>query len=77
MSKAILVLDMPDSCSDCPLHNYHFCNVTGEPIDEDIIPDHCLLKEAPEKELLWYENDNDDYWLGWNHCVDYILDEEN
>ena len=75
MSKAILILDeMPGSCCGCLLHNYHFCNVTNKPIDEDVRPDHCPLQEPPEYQLVWHEDSN--WELGYNWCLDDILEKE-
>lgn len=34
MSVIIKNYDMPDSCYECDLHNYHICNITGESIEE-------------------------------------------
>lgn len=58
MSKAILVIDMPDSCSKCPL----FCGFYSDmcckglnnrgidyPYPEDFKQDWCPLKPAPKK----------------------------
>jgi hypothetical protein len=74
MSKAILILDkMPSGCDECPLHNYHFCDVNGDPIDEDIRPSHCLLKEAPEHQLEWYDDESSNWERGYNACLDEIL----
>ena len=36
MSKAVLVLDMPEGCNDCVLNNCHFCDVTNENIESYI-----------------------------------------
>lgn len=33
-----------------------------------------ILEEiVPDKELLWHDDDRDDYNRGWNDCIDYIL----
>ena len=78
MSKAILVLDeMPSSCYECKLHNYHFCDANGESIDYDNRPSHCLLKELPKIREVF--NNCDDYLNGiddgWNSCLYEILGE--
>lgn len=58
MSKAILVMDMPESCCKCDLRvigSVNFCTgADGRTIDqmkiinEDIKPDWCPLKKLPE-----------------------------
>ena len=78
MSKAILVLDeMPGSCCSCPLHNYHFCNITDEPIDEDHRPNHCQLKSLPNKKETAFCNNMSQLcsFHGWNNCLSEILGE--
>ena len=53
--KAILVIDMPESCTSCLLGIYHkrwFCLKTLKDIeitDRYHIPDWCPLKPLPEK----------------------------
>lgn len=88
MSKAVLVLDMPEGCNDCVLNNYHFCDVTNENIESymyDIMevdkPDWCPLKELPHKRYhsaygVPIEMSEDKIW---NKCIDKIIgeDEEN
>lgn len=36
MSKAVLIIDMPEGCDDCILHDYHFCSVTGGCVEANI-----------------------------------------
>lgn len=88
MSKAVLVLDMPEGCNDCVLNNCHFCDVTNENIESymyDIMevdkPDWCPLKELPHKRYhsaygVPIEMSEDKIW---NECIDKIIgeDEEN
>ena len=87
MSKAILVMDMPDSCRTCDLRvigSVNFC--TGADcrkidqmkiINEDIKPDWCPLRELPEKSCTG----KSDYYQwgdwedGWNACIDDLLGE--
>ena len=79
MSKAILVLnEMPLSCYECPLHNYHFCDVNGDPIDYDVRPSHCMLKELPEKHEIDRSKCSDPFYefefeYGYNQCIDEII----
>lgn len=84
MSKAVLVLDMPEGCNDCVLNNYHFCDVTNENIESyiyDIMevdkPDWCPLKELPHKRYhsaygVPIEMSEDKIW---NECISKILGE--
>ena len=56
MSKAILVIDMPSSCIDCPLHYYDeprlWCGANERNMDTDDIenykPTWCPLREVAE-----------------------------
>lgn len=84
MSKAVLVLDMPEGCNDCVLNNCHFCDVTNENIESymyDIMevdkPDWCPLKELPHKRYhsaygVPIEMSEDKIW---NECISKILGE--
>ena len=79
MSKAVLVIDMPESCRDCSCFSNHYsdmcCKGAGNrtinyPFPVDFRQDWCPLKPLPEK-------DNGDYVLqysqgyqeGWNDCI--------
>jgi len=46
--------EMPNSCYDCDLNNYHFCNITGNLIeknwDDGTRADDCPLIEIKENE---------------------------
>lgn len=66
MALIITDMDVPANCYECELNNYHFCNVTGDEIENDwqdcTKPDDCPLKSADEmieeinnkiKELDW------------------------
>ena len=74
MSKAILVIDMPDSCDKCPLLLRHeeerCCWVEGRN-SFTIKPSWCPLKPAPELQDEWY--DDDDWIIGYNNCVHEIM----
>lgn len=84
MSKAVLVIDMPEGCNDCVLNNCHFCNVTNENIESymyDIMevdkPDWCPLKELPHRRYhstygVPIEMSEDKIW---NECISKILGE--
>ena len=36
-------------------------------------PDWCPLNPAPEHELLWHDDESDDWARGYNACLDEIL----
>lgn len=88
MNKAILVIDMPDSCRDCSLVYGNdisdWCLVMGH-FNGDVYghttnntkPNWCPLKELPEKmegynSIKWQWGEYED---GWNHCIDCLIDE--
>ncbi len=83
MSKAVLVIDMPDSCDKCPLFNSFYSDMScgglnnrgiNYPYPKDFKQDWCPLKPAPEKDeayhLLEYSAG---YKVGWNDCINAIL----
>lgn len=54
--------NVPGSCFDCDLHNYHFCDSTGNCIeqnmDDNTRADDCPLKELPSgkwKHISYYD----------------------
>jgi hypothetical protein len=54
MNKAILVMDMPDSCKNCMCYvlgaNNDFCHVTKLVISDNTTKaNHCPLKPSPER----------------------------
>ena len=57
MSKAVLIMDMPESCDTCELvkmiNDKMYCNFTDHCKDVndyiDFRPDWCSLRELPEK----------------------------
>ena len=54
MSKAILIIDMPECCKDCMCYTLgsknNFCEITRFAIfDNTTKPDYCPLKPVPEK----------------------------
>lgn len=93
MPKAVLVMDMPESCDMCdfaddtqpPRYGERtlYCNAPGIGYDAtDYIackPDWCPLMELPEKipELKsGYEDISTSIRrVGWNACLDEILEE--
>ena len=62
MDKAILVIDMPDCCGECPIHasyadsafsiREYWCTTIGEDVNPKTKPDWCPLKPLPEKDAL-------------------------
>ena len=85
MKKAILVIDMPNSCNECKIRfddEYsNWCpydnpepNGVWQYVEKGTKPDWCPLKEMPEK----LEGNNSikyqwgDYEDGWNHCLDLL-----
>ncbi len=85
MSKAILVIDMPETCTRCNLcyDNYgcsYFCSATGNEIKESImnqsVQDWCPLKPAPNS-CVYSGHPFDQYGNGfadgYNTCLEEIL----
>lgn len=85
MSKAVLVMDMPDSCMGC---NFLYCNVESNvdscqamevsrivDLEEKDKPDWCPLRPIPEKkkeEVPIAYTHFGAYNDGWNACIDAI-----
>ena len=59
MDVIISDYELPKSCYDCNLHNYHYCDVTGSCIeqnwDECTKAEDCPLKEVPSGK--WVKED--------------------
>lgn len=86
MSKAILVMDMPECCADCPCSFFErdnpklnlICGPEGEEANNVGKPDWCPLRPMPEKvtETIDEEDIGKDYsegtMDGWNACIDAI-----
>lgn len=85
MDKAILVIDMPDSCDNCPLFHGFYTDMTcganhygiNYPYPKDFRQDWCPLKPMPKKmkghDSIYYQWG--DYEDGWNHCIDCVSGE--
>lgn len=83
MAKAVLVMDMPESCFGCNL--CHINSSGGEdrcqafevsrPVNSETYekPDWCPLRELPEKANHPDYCDNGRFDKGWNACLDEIL----
>ena len=79
MSKAILVMDMPENCChNCPLRYNHVCTFTNKFVANyygmPFRPEWCPLKSMPEP--IEKERYEDDYAMGirngWNNCLEEI-----
>lgn len=88
--KAILVIDTPNNCSECPCCNGNECGnehkgyVDGHLEWNSGRPSWCQLKPMPEKiETPKIIQEQIDGWfklageyIGYNRCIDEILGEE-
>lgn len=82
MPKAVLVMDMPECCADCPCSFVErdnpilnlICGVTQEDAYNVGKPDWCPLRELPEKKETNYYMNNKEKGIveGWNACLDEI-----
>ncbi len=88
MDKAVLIMDMPESCDMCDFvddkqpprygEKTLYCGIPG--MGEDVTdyiacrPEFCPLRELPEKKEL-YLSINKWYCVGFNDCLDDILGE--
>lgn len=79
MSKAILVMDMPKFCYQCPCFSISECRAykCGTKIEDDRKkPEWCPLREVPHKITSWkgkstnYQQGHRD---GYNACIDEIM----
>lgn len=89
MSKAMLIMDMPESCEKCELSRclhakgVGICGVNREHFDDMTkVQAWCPLRKVPKKVdyLIEYFNDGQmsldlsiGYAKGWNACIDEIL----
>ena len=88
MSKAILVIDMPECCADCPCSFFErdnpklnlICGIEQEDANNVGRPDWCPLKSIPEKKetcstIECYSNGEwtEGMKAGYNACIDEIL----
>ena len=78
MNKAILVIDMPNDCDECPLavattHDYDMCCIAGSRIISYGKFPWCPLRELP-KRIINFGGD-DDYADGYNDCLSEIIGE--
>ena len=78
MAKAILIMDMPNKCHECPFAyitlSERECFVKDMDIDVDVKrekPSWCPLRECPQKREK--SNYYTDWSVGYNACIDEIL----
>ena len=79
MSKAILVIDMPDDMPVESVQKINYLSVlwNGLPTEIGARKYKMVLKPMPEKELIVNGSPmSDDYRQGWNDCIDEILGED-
>lgn len=75
MSKAILVMDMPESCAKCRFY-WSYCQCCyRKTLDISKKPKFCPLKPVPEKLYVDELPFDDGFNVGWNACIDEILKE--
>ena len=82
MSKAMLIMDMPESCEKCKLSRclihkgVGICCVNRRRFDDITkVQTWCPLLEVPEKDNKSYFPDEyqDGFAAGYNFCIDEIL----
>lgn len=81
MSKAILVIDMPESCDKCPLmfrHEEERCCMPEGRNSFCKKPSWCPLKPVPDEQCeggTWTMSGYmaDEFSIGWNACIEEIL----
>lgn len=83
--KAILVIDIPEKCFDCPMHDWdtqtYGPKIICQLIEDsprinfgDSRPSWCPLKPLPEKEIENGEAEWNCYAQGWNACLKEITE---
>lgn len=79
MSKAILVIDMPEKCTQCDFCEHQDegwlwcipCKKSARAFDK---PDWCPLQEVPQKKELYLSINNEKgYCEGYNACINEIM----
>ena len=84
MSKAILIIDMPEVCSNCPINFWNQCGILEHELKHSgrienpsySKLDRCPLKSMPERKESYInvEESKDWYEIGYNQCLSEILD---
>ena len=85
MNKAILVIDMPHSCDECPLFNGYYSDMCCRglnnrgidyPYPKDFRQDWCPLKYMPVRDDgIYLLEHSKGYQKGWNDCIKYLRGE--
>lgn len=83
MSKAILIMDMPENCGECKLSGMScdfdsFLCIPMQKFQDKFSkekPDWCPLKELPDEQenKNYFDEFEDGYICGWNSCIREIL----
>ena len=78
MSKAILIMNMPKCCLECPCcvldDGDWFCQKEGKYVEKAKMPSWCPLKKFPEKKTLSGSKTTTElYKVGYNAAIDEIL----
>ena len=81
MSKAVLVMNMPENCQECIARNDYYCEADSKKRDAYFheIPGWCPLVPLPEKKESDPVMDHDiDFGMaeGWNACIDAITNSQ-
>ena len=77
--KAILIIDMPKDCWECPLEHDRKCLgiVAARKVESLDRPQWCPLKLLSKREPEHFtsngEEVHDVYFQGWNDCLDEIM----
>jgi len=85
VNKAVLVVDMPESCSECSLVTGYYlptCKITCRALKKksmrsDSREEDCPLKPLPEPKLVWYDDSSSDFERGFNSCLEEIMETNN
>jgi hypothetical protein len=78
MSKAVLVMDMPESCRKCGFSDEDaYCTIPGFGEEVDTVEGwkhpKCPLKPLPQKQKLTFiEPGQDAITMGWNAAIEEI-----
>lgn len=77
MAKAMLIMDMPSSCKECPcLNDVDECEGVYKDVDDiGRKPTWCPLREVPQKKVSCFSDNAYRSLLkqGYNACIDEIL----
>lgn len=84
MSKAVLIMDMPECCRKCPLCSIYEACMANKMKKTDVNarkskPDWCPLRELPDEhniDATWVGEGWALFNKGWNACLDAVTGEE-